>query len=182
MDLGLYGYVGCPRMGKTTLAREHWMQAARDNDLRLLCIDSTGARNLADIEHAPDLESTLSRLYTFREAVARTPADQDELDALLKAVHTGGKVSILFDEFGLWKLTPDVAKPLRTWYHPQLALFLTTQYMRRDFGQLVQACNPRIHLFRTDASAALDFFLKWRGIDPDTLRTLAVGKYFTFGG
>ena len=178
VEPGLHAYLGEPRVGKTTRARADWLECARAHDLALLCIDSTGAKNLRDLEHAPDVASALSRLYTFRtEPVAVVPRTQADVDALLLGAMEPGRVAVLFDEFGFWSVTDPVLRALRSWYHHDLALFLVAHSLGMDMGERVLSAAPSLRIFRTTAPATLRYLMRWKGLDPDAIEAQATGAF-----
>jgi hypothetical protein len=175
--LGVYAYVGAPQFGKTTLAIAEQAAIARKNRLVSITVDTVGAKNFADKPHASNVRAVCELAWGQRRDVVYTPKDQDDLDALLRAARSAGSCCLLIDEIGQWKWSKPLSMFARTWSHANSALLVTTQHVTGDLGQRFLSCSPRVRAFRITAPIAVEFFLKWKGIDPAKLRTQGVGEF-----
>lgn len=177
LPLGVYAYVGAPQHGKTTLAIREMRELARDHGLVPLIVDSRGAANFASTPHASSVRAVCELVWGQARETVYTPRDQKDLDALLRAVRGAKRCALLIDEISAWKFSGELEALLRTWSHAKTAVLVTSQHVTGDLGQKFLACAPHCRVFRSTAPASIEFWMRWKGIDPDRVRTLKVGEF-----
>jgi hypothetical protein len=183
---GLYGYIGAPGTGKTFLARRELLELVREQRIGALVVDSAHVETLADLRAAGSLEEALGVVYHARDAVRWTPENLEELARALRALRAGGRAALLVDELRWWspggkKLPDELLTLCRTWRHSQVSVFLTTQAVTRDLGAELLACELRLRIFRLTATPSLEWGLRWLGLDPAKVATLADRCYLEAG-
>lgn len=179
IEAGIHGYCGAPRTGKTWLAHHELVDYCARSRCGAVVVDSGRAQNFEHEEHEPSLESTIRRAWSGA-IVYRTPDDQDELDAICRAIRVGrgSRVALMIDELAFWSPHGDLERLLRTWRHAETAIFVTAQNVTKDVASSFQSCAPTLRLFRLAAPRSLHWAMEWHGIDPDQLRALPDRHYF----
>jgi hypothetical protein len=188
---GIIAYGGTTKMGKTYLAKSHFMELVEDG-YNGLVIDSQGVENFDEIEHVSARE-IFPKLWAKREpdtvgnVVAWTPTgDKDREDSEYVNLALGviresnrkvGPLVVLVDECSFWKNCAEFKMLCRTWRHAKVTLLLTSQHLSADMGQVVFGCNPQLVIFRSTAPRSLEFLAKWHDLDPAEIRALPEREY-----
>jgi hypothetical protein len=176
--------IGCPGAGKTTLARHLAFTAAVAQRRRILAIDCEGDASLralpraANVDELRELYARGNRAVTF-DAMNAT---DEELAELARAVERAGSLVLLID--GAHVLLDAHSHAGDAWVrvqrvhrHARLDLVWTTHHLGGDVPQVVQACAPTLHVFRTTSPAALKVLEREYGLDPNLVRSLDVGNF-----
>lgn len=184
MLTGTSWYIGCPDSGKTTLARFHAIEAARENGNPILVIDSEGVLQLRDFPRAHSVDQAVELIWGARQSVAYLPFDDDEVDRLLAACHKPGQVNVLIDEAHAWfdatrggALRRRILRLMRAHRHSKVRLLLTTQHLSGDIPQAALSCAPVLHVFRCTGPATLERLEREYGLDSMRVRNLPQLRY-----
>lgn len=145
--MGVYGYVGCPGSGKTTLALSH--------------INARGRFIVLDLQAAGNFEQWTPRVESWSDAVAKifkganpawTPEDVDDVGELcieLQKLKAG--ISLLIDEAYLVWSPAYNNKPVASWlrttgHHKGNAHYTTQGYS--DLSPAAHKTTDRLYIFR----------------------------------
>jgi hypothetical protein len=174
---GVYAYIGAPGTGKTTLARAEWEAVARAQRWPGIAIDSAATRVLSSLPAAASVNAALEAAYARGSLVRWTPATAEEVETLARAVRTVGRCALLVDEIAFWGWKGELMRLARTWRHAPTSLHVTGHHVGKDLAQSFLACGPSVRVFRLSAPRSVEFFMRWKGLDPEKVRALPVGKY-----
>lgn len=161
MRTGVAWYIGCPNSGKTTLARAHACQAARENGWPILVVDTEGVAQLSSFPRARCLEAAVRMVWAERQSCSLACPTPDDFAGLLRAARRPGRVNLLVDEAHAWlnarsDSSDALIRLMRAHRHAKLRLFLTTQHLSGDIPQSALACSPELYVFRCTSPATLD--------------------------
>lgn len=179
---GTAWYVGIPKSGKTTLARAHAIEAARENRFPILVIDSEGVAQLEGFAHARSVEHARAAVFERRLSCAYHPNDREEVWELLRSCRKPGRVNVLIDEAHLWLSAGSSSRDpmlqlMRSHRHARVRLFLTTQHLSGDVPQAAISCAPEVFVFRCTGQPTLDRMETQWGIRPEVARNLRQFHY-----
>lgn len=173
--LGCYWYVGKTQSGKTRKALEDLNADIQATGRPALILDPMPAWNFRGMEHEPNVEAVVRRLYEEKTHAVYTPESQEEVDALMRAIRAGKRVHVLWDEcsfhMSFRAITPDVSRSLRGWAHSELGFRLVTQRPGDIHGD-AYACDPEVYAFRTEKEGDVKRLHEEFGFDPEALKAL----------
>lgn len=173
--LGCYWYVGKTQSGKTKQAYRDLCADVLSTGRPSLIIDPMPAWNFAGLPHEPTVEAVLEKLYRTKTHAVWTPERPEDVERLMKALRTVGRVHVLWDECSFhmsWRsIGEETTKALRGWAHAKLTWRLVTQRPGDIHGD-AYACDPEVYAFRTEKEGDLERLRKEFGFDPEKLRTI----------
>ena len=178
-------YVGIPRAGKTRLAHAHAVELSETSGWPVLVVDSQGVGNFNEWPHAASVDDAVLEIWGKRASCAYIPKDGEEVDQLVRAVLSSGRVVLLVDEAAYWLSSSRgrggaLLRLLRAYRHAPAHVLLTTQHLSGDVPQEALSCAPTLYVFRCTAPAVLDRLEREYSAPRDLVATLPQAKYLTF--
>jgi hypothetical protein len=175
-------FAGCPRSGKSTLARKLFEADIVSNGRPGLILDMERVDTFEDVPHADSAETVLRELYVHRRSVAYTPGSVEEAERAIAGVFGGKGVNVLIDEprslCNARYLSPALNRAARLHRHAGLVIRLVTQRLG-DLHQDVLGVCETIYLFRLIAPADLDRAYREWGLDRERVGGIAQYEYVT---
>lgn len=176
-------YIGCPKAGKTTLAKAHAAELAKLGRKRVVVVDAEGDRSFESLPPANECEELGNVLVTHPAAVFDVlNASEDELRELPRWIERTKNLVVLVD--GAHAVLSSRAASADDWVriqrvhrHAKLDVLCTTHHLGGDVPQLVQALAPDLFVFRTTSPAALAVFEREYGIPPGAILRLECGSF-----
>lgn len=177
-------YVGIPRAGKTRLAHAHAVQLGRSTGWPVLIVDSQGVGNFSKWPHSPTAAKAVEDVWRFRRSVAVIPNGPDDVEQLVRATLSAGRVVLLIDEAAFWLSSSrgkggSLLRLLRAYRHAPACVLLTTQHLSGDVPQEALSCAPTIYAFRCTAPAVLDRLEREYAVDRQLVSQLPQGQFLT---
>lgn len=184
--LGLYACIGTTGSGKTYRATSDAVLEAQARGVGCLVLDSCASRlfreeaPFSSIPLARDLRTAIEEVILHKRIVRFVPQDLEEGYALMRVATDPGGFVLVIDEIGVYSARHrDLTRCLRLWRNRDTSVYVTTQVVGNDLGQVFQGCNPEFRLFKCTASASIDFFSKAFKIDVDAMLAQNAGEFLT---
>ena len=179
---GVYWYAGISQSGKTTLALAHVARDIESSGRAALIVDPACASNLRGEYHAESVRETIDRVWGRDVSTAYTPSGIEDFDSLMRAAHAGRDRTVLIDEAFYFcsgrAISKDLSRVLRTHAHGRNTYRLTTQHIG-DIASEALAATTEVYLFASVSESALDRIRERGWADPEAVRALSQGEYFT---
>lgn len=179
---GIGVFVGTTGTGKTYLAWKLLKRLRRRRHIPCLLIDSAGAENFRSEPHARTLQEVAFQLNDPEKGIVYwTPENVLEVDAfiaqllLLAKQGKGVPIGIMIDEVSFWTVesrSKELRKLCRLWRHVEATLFITSQHVSGDLGQVMLACNPLLFLFQTTSPTSVEWIEKNCRISEELTRSI----------
>lgn len=177
-------FVGIPRAGKTRLAHAHAVELSEQCGWPVLVVDSQGVGNFEAWPRAASVEEVLLEVWGHRRNTAFIPHDAKDVERIVRAVLTAGRVVLLVDEAAYWLSSSrgrggSLLRLLRAYRHAPCHVLLTTQHLSGDVPQEALSCAPTLYVFRCTAPAVLDRLEREYAAPRDLVAGLPQGQYLT---
>lgn len=181
-ELGVYWYIGCQGIGKTTIALEDLAGEISRSRKPALVVDSEGVEQLESVPHVGSRRDGILRVWQEKTHAAYTPFDEEDLEQLLAAVHAGKDVHLFVDEASYWLnssyLSPELSRLMRAYRHARVSVQLTTQQLR-DIPRRALGIYTELYIFQHFEPGDLERLEKEYGLDPQLVSNLQWGERIT---
>jgi hypothetical protein len=168
--------------------RQHLEQLTLSDRYPALVVDSVGDPAFADVAEAGCIEQLVDQVWKHRRHARYVPREDpaDDMERIARACIAGHCCHLVIDESAYYLDCSRgrggaLERLLRIYRHCDVTIQATTQHFSGDVSQAALSCSPRLFVFRTASTAALDALERHFQLDRATVQGLPNRK-FLIGG